>query len=216
MEHLSVIQTLTVYVLPVLFAITIHEVAHGWVAHRLGDKTAYILGRITLNPFKHIDLIGTILIPAILMLFGGVIFGWAKPVPINFGNLHNPRRDIALVSLAGPFSNFIMAILWALVAKIGTLLQPHYNWTDIFIFMGQAGIQVNLIFMILNLIPIPPLDGGKILSMLLPFKIFLKFNRLEPYGFFILLILLGTGVLNYIIIPSIVFFSNLIFKLFGL
>jgi Zn-dependent protease len=218
MEHLSVIQTFTVYVLPILFAITVHEVAHGWMAKKLGDKTAYILGRITLNPFKHIDLIGTVLVPLIMMLFGGVIFGWAKPVPINFANLRNPRRDVALVSLAGPLSNLIMAFFWALIAKIGILAQTRYNLNlaEIFVFMGQAGIQVNLVFMILNLIPIPPLDGGRILSMLLPLKMFLKFNRLEPYGFFILLILLGLGVLNYIIVPCMLFFSKIIFGLFGL
>lgn len=218
MEHLSSIQTFTVYVLPILFAITVHEVAHGWMAYKFGDKTAYILGRMTLNPFKHIDLIGTILVPSILMLFGGFIFGWAKPVPINYNNLRNPRRDIALVSFAGPFSNFIMAILWALIAKAGTLLQTHYNydWLEVFILMGQVGIQVNLVFMILNLIPIPPLDGGKILSMLLPKKVFFIFNRIEPYGFFILLILLGTGILNYLIFPAVGFLSNYIAILLGL
>jgi Zn-dependent protease len=218
MEQLSAIQTFTVYILPILFAITVHEVAHGWVASKLGDKTAYFLGRITLNPFKHIDLIGTILVPTILMLFGGIIFGWAKPVPVNFSNLKHLRRDVILVSFAGPFSNLIMALIWALIAKIGLLLQMHFTWfwPNALIFMGHAGIQINLVFMLLNLIPIPPLDGGRIFLSILPTKVAIKFSHIEPYGFIILLILLGAKVLNYLIYPSMIFLSNYIVYLFRL
>ena len=216
MEQLSTVQVFIVYILPILFAITVHEVAHGWAASKLGDKTAYLLGRITLNPLKHIDLIGTILVPAILMLFGGVVFGWAKPVPVNFSNLKHRRRDVILVSFAGPFSNFIMALMWALVAKIGILLQIHYSWfwPNALVFMGHAGIQINLVFMILNLIPIPPLDGGRIFLAILPAKIAAKFSRIEPYGFIVLLVLLGTRLLNYIIYPSVIFLSRYIAYLF--
>jgi Zn-dependent protease len=217
MEQLSTVQTFTIYILPILFAITIHEVAHGWMASKLGDKTAYILGRITLNPFKHIDLIGTILVPTMLMLFGGVVFGWAKPVPVNFSNLKHPHRDVALVSLAGPFSNFIMTILWAGIAKVGLLLlQLNYPWLwpNALIFMGHVGVQINLIFMILNLIPIPPLDGSRIFLALLPIKIAKKMGRIEPYGFIFLLILLGTRVLDYIIYPPVIFLSSFITFLF--
>ena len=218
MDQLSGIQLFTVYILPILFAITVHEVAHGWVASKLGDKTAYLLGRISLNPLKHIDLIGTILVPLMLMWFGGVVFGWAKPVPVNFANLKHLRRDVVLVSFAGPFSNFIMALMWAVVAKIGMLLHMHYSllWPNALVFMGQAGIQINLVFMFLNLIPIPPLDGGRIFLAMLPTKIAIKFGRVEPYGFIILLLLLGTRVLNYMIYPPVIFLSKYIIYLFHL
>lgn len=218
MEQLSTIQILSVYILPILFAITVHEVAHAWVANKLGDKTAYLLGRITLNPFKHIDLIGTVLVPILFMLFGGIMFGWARPVPINFANLKHPRRDIVLVSWAGPLSNFVMALLWGLVAKLGMILQVHYPWfwLNALFYMGQAGIQINLVFMVLNLIPIPPLDGGKIFLALLPSRLAIKFSRIEPYGFIIVLVLFVAGILNYIIYPLVVFLSKFIVYLFHL
>jgi len=218
MEQLSTIQILSVYILPILFAITIHEVAHGWVANKLGDKTAYFLGRITLNPFKHIDLIGTVLVPILFMLFGGMMFGWARAVPVNFANLKHLRRDVVLVSLAGPFSNFIMALLWGLVAKAGLLLQGYYPWfwLNALVFMGQAGIQINLVFMVLNLIPIPPLDGGKVFLAILPRKLAMKFARVEPYGFIILIVLLSTRILNYVIYPLVIFLSKFIVSLLHL
>ena len=218
MEQLSSVQVFIVYILPILFAITVHEVAHGWAASKLGDKTAYLLGRITLNPLKHIDLIGTIIVPAILMLFGGVVFGWARPVPVNFSNLRHRQSGTILVSFAGPCSNFIMALMWAVVAKIGMLLQARYPWfwPNALIFMGHAGIQINLVFMVLNLIPIPPLDGGKIFLALLPPKIATKIGFIEPYGFVVLLILLGTRILSYVIYPAVIFLSKYIAYLFQL
>lgn len=204
MMQLSTLQMFAVWVLPVLFAITVHEVAHGWVASKLGDKTAFIMGRITLNPLKHIDLIGTILVPAVLLILGGFVFGWAKPVPVNFANLKHPKRDMALVAAAGPCSNLIMAILWGLIAKLGVvLLGLGWSWSLALVYMGQAGIFINLILMVLNLIPIPPLDGSRIVSSFLSNKIAYKYNRIGPYGFFIILLLLVTGLLGHIFLPIV-------------
>lgn len=218
MNQLSLPQTFAIWVLPVLFAITVHEVAHGWLASKLGDKTALIMGRITLNPIKHIDPIGTILVPAILLFLGGFIFGWAKPVPVTWSNLNKPKRDMALVALAGPFSNLLMAIAWALIAKLGLVLSGSYNqpWTLGIQYMGQAGIIINLMLMFLNLIPIPPLDGGRVLSALLPNRWSAKLDRLEPYGFFILLILLAVGALKYILFPPMFYTESFITSLLGI
>lgn len=202
MNQLTAIQQFAVWVLPVLFAITVHEVAHGFVADLLGDKTARIMGRLTLNPIKHIDLVGTILVPAILFIFGGFIFGWAKPVPISARNFKKPRRDMMFVAAAGPLSNLIMMVLWALIAKLGIFLTQYgFNWALAIAYMGGAGIMINSALAILNLIPIPPLDGGHILMGLLPAKWAAKVSRIEPYGFFILLFLLATGLLKYLIAP---------------
>jgi len=196
MNELSLIQRIVVWVLPVIFAITVHEVAHGWVAKKLGDNTASMLGRLTLNPLKHIDPIGTILVPGILLLsFTGFIFGWAKPVPVNIRNLKNSRRDMAIVALAGPLANFIMAILWALIARLGVMIDMEAVSLPL-IYMGIAGISINLVLAILNLLPIPPLDGSRIVSGLLPGRLSWHYNRLERYGFFILLFLLLTGSLS--------------------
>jgi len=217
MDHLSTLQKFAVWVLPVLFAITVHEVAHGWIASKLGDKTALIMGRLTLNPLKHIDLIGTILVPAILLMLGGIVFGWAKPVPVTYENLNKPKRDMAIVAAAGPFSNLIMAIIWAGIAKLGVVLyQAGFAWALAIVLMGQAGILINLLLMAINLIPIPPLDGSRIVSGFLPNKASLVYNRLEPYGFFILLFLLITGILGLIISPIISLLFRLIAIIFGL
>lgn len=216
-QNFSNIQLFAGWVLPILFAVTIHEVAHGWVANKLGDKTALIMGRLTLNPLKHIDLLGTIIVPAILLLFGGFIFGWAKPVPISYVNLHHPRRDIALVAVAGPSANLVMAILWGLIAKLGTwmMLGFHLDWAMALVYMGQAGISINIVLMVLNLFPLLPLDGGRILTSLLPRGASIKYSRLEPFGFFILLILLATGVLSYLIGPVVMFLVRLVFIIFN-
>lgn len=217
MMHLSLIQKIVVYALPLLFAITVHEVAHGWVASKLGDKTAQILGRLTLNPIKHIDMIGTIIVPLILLALGGFIFGWAKPVPINPQNFKNPRRDLALVSISGPFSNLIMAFIWAAIMKLGIYLYGIGLHAALpVVLMGQAGIFINLILMILNLIPIPPLDGGHFVSCLLPGRIAYYYDRIEPYGFLILLILIATRILSLIFTPLLILFYRLIASLFGL
>jgi Zn-dependent protease len=198
MEQLSGIQQFAVWVLPVLFAITLHEVAHGWVAKLHGDNTAKMMGRLTLNPLKHIDPVGTVLVPGILFMLGGFIFGWAKPVPVDFKKLRHPKRDMAIVALAGPLANLLMAIGWALIAKFAIWLGVAYISKPL-IFMGYAGITINLVLMLLNLLPIPPLDGGRIVAGILPARLELKFSRIEPYGFFILVALLATGLLGRIL-----------------
>lgn len=192
------------WLLPVLFGITVHEVAHGWVAKRLGDPTAMMLGRLTLNPVKHIDPVGTILVPGILLLFSGMMFGWAKPVPVTWENLRHPKRDMALVALAGPAANLMMAIAWALLVKLGVVLYGTMETVaEPLIFMGIAGIFVNTILLVLNLLPLPPLDGGRVLAGILPSKLAWKLSRIEPYGLIILLALLFTGMLGKIIWPAI-------------
>jgi len=217
MEELNLLQRIAIWALPVLFAITVHEVAHGWVARRLGDPTAMMLGRLTLNPLKHIDPVGTILVPCLLLVLGGFIFGWAKPVPVTWENLRHPKRDMALVAVAGPIANLVMAIIWAVLMKIGVLLGGKFEWfSQPLIYMGGAGIFINVILMILNLIPLPPLDGGRVATGLLPDRISWKFSRLEPYGFFILLGLLVTGMLGRIMGPPIMGLQNIIYHFFGL
>ncbi len=207
MGEFSTLQKISVWVLPVLFAITVHEVAHGWVASRLGDMTAKMQGRLTLNPFKHIDPIGTVLIPAVTILLAGFIFGYAKPVPVTYQNLRHPKRDMALVAAAGPLSNLLMASLWALWIKFAILLYDNYPSVALFmIATGVAGIFVNLILMVLNMLPLPPLDGGRVLTGLLPMPYSASVARLEPYGFMILIALLLLGILGKIIWPVIIFF----------
>jgi len=190
---------------PVVLAITLHEAAHGYVARRFGDQTAYMLGRVTLNPLKHIDPIGTIAVPGFLIALSVLtraplfIFGWAKPVPVNFGNLHHPKRDMFWVAGAGPFANFLMAVGWAILLKSavpGGLID-----SDGLFEMAKAGIDVNLVLMALNLLPIPPLDGGRIALSLLPGPLAYRYSRLEPYGFMVVILLLVTGVLNYLMLP---------------
>lgn len=204
MIELSLVQKITVWILPVLFAITVHEVAHGWMASKLGDTTAKMLGRLTLNPFKHIDLIGTIILPILLLFIGGFIFGWAKPVPVTWQNLKHPKRDMAFVALAGPMANFIMAFIWTLVIKLGLISIPLLGDAGYLLaYMGQAGIIINVVLMVLNLLPIPPLDGSRILISLLPARLGEGLSRIEPYGFFIILGLLATGLLSHILSPFI-------------
>jgi len=215
-SELSTLQLLTVAILPTLFAIVVHEVSHGWVAMRLGDTTAYAAGRLTLNPLKHIDPIGTILVPAILILTVGFAFGWAKPVPITWRNLHHPKRDIALVAAAGPAANLLMAICWAVLVKIGTLLPREFFLSTPLIYMGLFGILINAVLMVFNLVPIPPTDGGRILTSLLPPRMAYSFSRIEPYGMFILVGLMLTGILWKIIGPLISWVMMIIRALTGL
>lgn len=193
----ELIQTVLIYALPVLFAITVHEAAHGYAARYFGDHTASMLGRITLNPLKHIDPIGTILMPLLLYFStsGTFLFGYAKPVPVNFGNLRHPKRDMIWVALAGPASNFIQAIVWAvvLVVLVSTRTDERF-----FLEMARAGILVNLVMWAFNLFPLPPLDGGRILVGLLPTKAAMTFSRIEPYGFFIVLALVLLGIVGTI------------------
>lgn len=202
--ELSIVQRIAVWGLPILFAITVHEVAHGWVALRLGDRTAQTMGRLTLNPINHIDPIGTLVVPGILLLLGGVIFGWAKPVPVSWEKLRNPRRDMAIVALAGPMANLSMAILWAFISRFGIALASELPVIGVpLAYMGIAGMFINAILMMLNLIPLPPLDGGRVLIGLLPAPFAYKVSRIEPYGFFILLALLFSGILWYILWPLV-------------
>ena len=191
----NLIQTIALYALPVLFAITVHEAAHGYVARHFGDNTAYLQGRLTLNPLKHIDPVGTILMPLILYAAtsGTFLFGYAKPVPVNFGALRNPKRDMIWVALAGPASNFAQAIFWALLL---VLLDGMGVQEPFFIKMAQAGILVNLVMWAFNLFPLPPLDGGRILVGLLPWKQAQMVSRLEPWGFFIVMALVLAGVVG--------------------
>lgn len=217
MQDLSTIQLIAVWTLPVLFAIIVHEVAHGWVANLLGDKTALMLGRLTLNPIKHMDLMGTVIIPIVLLITTHFIFGWAKPVPVDPRNFKNPKQGMALVAAAGPLSNLAMAIAWGLVLKLGILLGPKLGYSAFaLIYMGQAGIFINLILGVLNLIPIPPLDGSRVLSSFLPNKAYALYNRIEPYGFFILLGLLMLGGFEKIINPPVLFLNNWIIASLGI
>jgi Zn-dependent protease len=214
---MNTLQLLSVWVLPLLFAITLHEVAHGWTARYFGDLTAEQGGRLSLNPLKHIDPIGTVLVPAVLLLLGGFVFGWAKPVPIDVHRLHNPKRDMAVVALAGPMANLAMALGWALAAKAGLMLHGQLDWVALpLIYMGQAGIAINLVLMILNLIPLPPLDGGRVLAGVLPDNLSLALGRVEPYGMFILLGLLAVGWLGRILSPPYNVLSGLVDQVFGL
>jgi Zn-dependent protease len=217
MHGLSLIQYAAIAALPLLFAITLHEVAHGWMARRLGDRTAEMLGRLSLNPIKHIDPVGTVLVPGILLFVGGFIFGWAKPVPVDARNLHNPKRDMAVVAAAGPLANLGMALIWALIAKIGLMLAAISPWASVpLILMGKVGIFLNLILMVLNLLPLPPLDGGRVLVGLLPDRLADRVARIEPYGLFVLVGLLVTGYLGKIIGPPILALERLLVALTGI
>jgi Zn-dependent protease len=198
------LQTFAIYALPVLFAITLHEAAHGYVARHFGDMTAHAQGRISLNPLRHLDLVGTVLVPlAILFVSGGnFLFGWAKPVPVNYSALRKPRQHMAWVAAAGPAANLAMALMWAALLKIALLL-PGGRASEFLELVSQAGILVNLIFMFLNLLPIPPLDGGRILTSLLPSRAAWRFAKIEPWGVPILLVLLFTNVLNGVLAPLV-------------
>ncbi len=217
MPHFDFIQKFFIWAIPVLFAITLHEVAHGWVAAQFGDKTAQRLGRLSLNPIRHIDPIGTVIVPCILFFVGGFIFGWAKPVPVDWRNLNNPKRDMALVALAGPFANILMALCWGMIAKIGFSISSDNTWIAmIFANMGVAGIIINLWLCILNLIPIPPLDGSRVVSSFLSTQAAETYNKLERFGLIILLLLLATGILSKILLPVTHSLFQSIMALFGI
>lgn len=211
----SIIYTIAVWAVPVLFAITLHEAAHGWMANKLGDPTAKALGRISLNPIRHIDPIGTVVVPLALLMLSGFIIGWAKPVPVEMRYFKQPVKDMAIVALAGPASNFIMACGWALVAVIGQMmLSPGDTVAGFIIQMGNAGITINLILMVLNLLPIPPLDGGRVVAGVMPPQMANAFMRIEAYGLFIVIFLLVTGILGKILWPMVLFFTALIKMVF--
>ena len=197
MDTSNLIQTVSVYAIPVIFAITMHEAAHGYVAKYFGDRTAYMMGRVTLNPFSHIHWVGTILLPLLLYFStsGALLFGYAKPVPVNFGNLRHPKRDMVWVALAGPAANLLQAIVWALLYVVYT----DFGVTEkFFLAMCKAGVLSNVVMFAFNLFPLPPLDGGRIVVGLLPWKQAYQFSRMEPYGFFIVMALAITGVVNHL------------------
>ncbi|MQY51087.1 site-2 protease family protein [Rhodocyclus tenuis] len=213
----SVLPTICVAALPVIFAITLHEAAHGYAARHFGDPTAWQAGRITLNPLRHIDLVGTIIVPALILLVstGGLLFGWAKPVPVNFGRLREPKRDMLWVAAAGPAANFVMALFWALMVKVADVV-PLGDYSEPLMRMGDIGIGINIALMVLNLLPLPPLDGGRIAVSLLPTRLAWRFAQLERFGFPILLVLLLTGVLGSLLSPPLRFFVHLIDLIFQL
>ena len=215
----NLVQTLAIYALPVIFAITLHEAAHGYVARHFGDNTAYVLGRVSLNPVRHIDLVGTIILPLLILVTskllgsGGILFGWAKPVPVDFSALRNPKRDMLWVAAAGPFANLLMAVIWAVAFKTALATTPN-AFTLPLSLMAEAGISVNLVLMVLNLLPILPLDGGRIAASLLPRRLAYRYSRLEPYGFPILLLLLFTNTLGIILNPPLLLSMRLIESIF--
>jgi len=218
MTDLTIIQKIAVWALPLIFAVTLHEVAHGYVAYLLGDYTAKLSGRLSLNPIKHIDPVGTIVVPLLMMLVSNFIFGWAKPVPVDARNFKHPKKDMALVALAGPLSNLVMAFLWGLIAKMGLIADASGNeWLGLpLAYMGSVGILINVVLGVLNLIPIPPLDGGKVLEALLPNRAAHTFSLLEPYGFYILIALMLTGMLSSVISPFVFLIGDMIGNLYGL
>ena len=211
----SIIYAITIAALPVLLAITLHEVAHGWVALKLGDHTARLQGRLSLNPLRHVDPIGTVILPLLMLIFVDFMFGWAKPVPVDPANFKKPREHMAIVALAGPMSNFIMAAGWMLMLTLAVHVLNE-SWIGYPLsLMAQACVTVNLILMVLNLLPLPPLDGGRIVVGMLKPDLAIKYARIEPYGFVILLVLLYTEVLGRVMWPVIRFLESLLRSLFG-
>jgi len=218
MPELNIIQKIAVYALPLVFAITVHEASHGFAAKRFGDRTAELLGRLTLNPIKHIDPVGTVLVPLLLIAVGSpMVFGWAKPVPVAVRNFKNPRRDMAVVAAAGPASNIAMALGWALVLRLA--LGPLADMGNIamgLVLMAQFGVLINAILAVLNMLPIPPLDGGRVATGLLPPKIAYSYARIEPYGMWILFGLIFMGLLGPILQPGVTLVVKLVASLTGL
>lgn len=219
-EELTLAQKIAIWALPILFAITLHEAAHGWVAFKRGDNTAYLAGRITMNPLKHIDWLGTVLIPVLLVATLGFAFGWAKPVPVNVSQLKSPRWDSALVATAGPLSNLLMALFWAGLSKLGLVWVaafPEFKEQALWLFlMGQAGIAVNLILLLLNLLPIPPLDGSRVVASFLPLRARVIYQKIEPFGFFILLAMIALNWLSPLIQPFFNLLQGGILSLFSI
>jgi Zn-dependent protease len=211
----QLIQTIAIAAIPILFAITLHEAAHGYVARHFGDMTAYQQGRISLNPLRHIDPVGTILFPLLTLWLGGILFGWAKPVPVNFAALRNPKQDMLWVAIAGPASNLAMALGWALFYKLAWLFPGSY-FAEPLLNMAQIGIQINVVLMVLNLLPLPPLDGGRVAISLLPHRQAYQLAKIEPYGLFILIFLVISNLLGLILWPLVIMVTNVIKFFIGL
>ena len=213
----QLIQAIAVGAIPVLFAVTLHEVAHGWMARRHGDRTAEMLGRLSLNPIKHIDPVGTILVPILMLMFSPFIFGWAKPVPVAFRNLNNPKRDMVLVAIAGPLANIAMGVFWALIFKLtastGLATSAGGEWL---MQMARIGIIINALLAAFNLLPIPPLDGGRVLRGLVSESVGHYLDRIEPFGLIIIVVLLVSGVLQVLVGPVLAVVIGLIQLLVGL
>lgn len=207
---------LTILPVPIILAITLHEVSHGLVARHFGDKTAEMQGRLTLNPLKHIDPIGTVLVPAVLLATSGLLFGWARPVPVDPRNFQQPRQHMAIVAAAGPLSNLVMALFWTLLLALAIGLFNGSGLAHPLALMADVGIKINLILMVLNLLPVPPLDGGRVVTGILKPRLALKFAQIEPYGIWILLILLFTGVLGKVLLPLVGLFERTLYAVFGL
>ena len=208
--------TVAVWLAPVLFAITLHEAAHGWVANKLGDPTAKQLGRITINPIKHIDPMGTIVVPLFLAMISPFVLGWAKPVPVEPRYFKSPLVDMALVAVAGPVSNFFMACIWGMFIKLAYLSLDMSPVLAFLVEMGKNGIIINIVLMVLNLLPIPPLDGGRVVAGVLPPRIALPYMQLERFGMIIILLLLVSGILGKIMWPIVMHFVNIVSVMFGL
>lgn len=211
----QLIQTIAIAAIPILFAITLHEAAHGYVARHFGDMTADREGRISLNPIHHIDPVGTILLPILTLWLGGVLFGWAKPVPVNFGALRHPKKDMLWVALAGPATNLFMALGWGLLARLALTFQDNY-FAEPMMEMAQIGIRINIVLIALNMLPLPPLDGGRVAVSLLPHRQAFMLAKLEPYGMFIMIFMVMTPVLGWILLPPIAGLTSLINLIFGL
>jgi len=204
MDELTLVQRVAVWALPLIFAVTVHEAAHGWMADRLGDPTARQLGRITLNPIPHIDPLGTILVPLLMLSFTGFLIGWAKPVPVSVRRLRSPKRDMAIVAAAGPAVNLLMALVWTAVLLLAhQLIHSAQAVAQPLLLMAVAGVFVNLVLMAINLLPVPPLDGGRVMTGLLPMAIARVYARIEPFGMIILILLLISGVVGMILGPVV-------------
>jgi Zn-dependent protease len=216
--NLSLPQLIAVYAIPVLFAITLHEAAHAWAAARLGDPTARQLGRLSINPIRHVDLVGTLIVPLLILLTSkalgsaGLLFGWAKPVPVEVARLPRPRRDLGLIAAAGPLANVLMALFWAVVLKLCFVLDLGQEFP---VLVAQAGILVNVGLAVINLLPLPPLDGGRILAAVLPYRAAILFYRIERFGLLLVLALLATGLLGVVTVPMFRFGVELISNIFN-
>jgi Zn-dependent protease len=215
MQFDQLIQTIALAAIPVLFAITLHEAAHGYVARHFGDMTAHQAGRISLNPLHHIDPFGTVILPLLTLWMGGILFGWAKPVPVNFAALRRPKQDMLWVAIAGPASNLVMAFGWAVLYKMGLMFPENY-FADPMLGMAMWGIKINVVLMVLNLLPLPPLDGGRVAVSLLPHRQAFQLAKIEPYGMFILIFLAMTPVLSLILSPLIELMFKLLSSIFGI